>query len=76
MRRSFREEPIRMTLYMESSVREKLRADSKAKGLSISQYVETLVREEEIAPGKILPLQNVHGVSSKYPKPKRKKSSG
>lgn len=45
MREKIREEPVRMTLYMEKSTRERLRVMAKQQGLSISQFIEVLAKK-------------------------------
>ena len=80
MREPMRDDPVRMTLYMEKSTREALRKLAKARGLSISQLVEELAKEKEVVAKKGLTLmgkpKSAKGAFSSGDTKKRKTSTG
>ena len=52
MRDKIRKDPVRMTLYMEKSTRERLRGMAKERGLSISQFIEVIAKKASKSSGK------------------------
>ncbi len=76
MRPKIKEDPVKITLYLDRKYRDLLRDLAKTDKRSPSQFVENLIVAEDQQSGKVVPLRPASGVLSKYPKPQRKRSSG